>query len=77
MAIWQWFQKTYDRIQGWDWSPEMKETIQVLNDKLPPMIAKALLKYIAEFYASSESVAKVSLRSIRSILDEAIEKSNK
>lgn len=72
MAFWQIFQKWYDKIDAWDWTPEMKVTIQKLNDKLPSAIADAILGYIKSQYAHSEDMARMALKGLSEKIDEAL-----
>jgi len=73
MAFWNIFQSTYDRIKGWEWSPEMAEAIQAINDRLPKVIADAILGYIKIQYERSEDIARASLKSIKDILGDIID----
>lgn len=75
--MWRWFQKAYDNIDSWDYSPEMKKTVQAISDKIPDVIAKALIGYIKVQYMKSEELAKASLQAVKVKLDEVIKETIK
>ena len=72
MAIWQWFQKSANKIRGMKWSDENAVKIQALNDAMPEVIRKALFSYIKSQYAKSEQIAMASLESLKAKLNEII-----
>ena len=72
MAFWNWFQKTYDKIDAWEYSPEMKVTIQKINDMMPEVLRNALLAYIKDEYAKSEATARGALESVKAKLNEIL-----
>ena len=72
MAFWNWFQKTYDEIDAWEYSPEMKVTIQKINDMMPEVLRNALLAYIKDEYAKSEATARGALADVKAKLNEIL-----
>ena len=72
MAFWNIFQKSADKINGMEWSPENKVIIQKLNDSIPPMLKKALFAYIKTQYEKSEQMAMVSLQALKAKLNEVL-----
>ena len=70
--MWKWFQKSADKIQSWQWSPEMANTVQKINDAMPEVISKALIGYIKTQYEKSEDIAMQSLRAIKSQLSNIV-----
>ena len=72
MAFWNWFQKTYDKIEDWEYSPEMKVTIQKINDMMPEVLRNALLAYIKDQYSKSEATAIGALNDVKAKLNEII-----
>ena len=67
-----WFQKSYDDFKNMDWSPEMANTVQKINDAMPEVISKALIGYIKTQYEKSEDIAMQSLRAIKSQLSNIV-----
>ena len=72
MAFWNWFQRTADKIDAWEYSPEMKVTIQKINDMMPVVIREALLAYIKDQYSKSEATAIGALNDVKAKLNEII-----
>ena len=70
--MWKWFQKAYDKIDAMQWSPEMANTVQKINDAMPEVISKALIGYIKTQYEKSEDIAMQSLRAIKSQLSKIV-----
>ena len=72
MAFWNWFQKSADKINGMEWSPENAVVIQALNDQIPVVLRKALFAYIKMQYAKSEQIAMASLEALKVKLNEIL-----
>ena len=72
MAFWNWFQRTADKIEDWEYSPEMKVTIQKINDMMPEVLRNALLAYIKDQYSKSEATAIGALNDVKAKLNEII-----
>jgi len=72
MAFWNWFQKSADKINGMEWSPENAVVIQALNDQIPVVLRKALFAYIKTQYVKSEQIAMASLEQLKVKLNEII-----
>jgi len=50
MWTWRIFQTTANKIRAWDVSPETKEKIAVINEKMPVWISTALLTLVTSLY---------------------------
>lgn len=71
--MWRWFQKTADRLQAMDWSPEMKETIAKIDKVIPKIIKDSLFKYITITYQkTSRDIAERVLKDISKSLEEIV-----
>ena len=62
------FQKRYDKIKSWDFSPEVNASLKQLSDLLPNVIVNSLLKWVKDLYAdvgkeqTEEKVAELLLK---------------
>lgn len=74
--MWRWFQKTYDKIDSWDFPEEWKPAIQQLNDMIPKVVADSLLAYIKDNYKEANYKAKDKVREIGDILKSVADKMN-
>lgn len=72
MKFYERFQSYYNRIKGWEWSPEMKKIVQEINDSIPPAVAKAIFSYIESQYTNGEAYARGQLKTISEKLAEAV-----
>ena len=50
MAFWHIFQKAADKIQAWDFPPNIKKFVQDLSDMLPEKLLSGFVNYIGGVY---------------------------
>ena len=50
MAFWHIFQKAADKIQAWDFPPDVKKFVQNLSDMLPQKLLNGFVSYIGGIY---------------------------
>ena len=74
MAFWHIFQKAADRIQAWDFPPNIKTFVQNLSDALPEKLLSGFVSYVGGLYSrEGKEVAGAFLEKLIESLKKAVQ----